>query len=72
MRFPAFQFTTDGPIEGMSELVRSFPSNNRWMLLNFLVHPDDQLGDRRPIDVLKAGDVAAVVRAAETLGEQGA
>jgi len=70
--FPTVQFTASGPVKGMRELVKAFPSENPWMLLNFLIHPDDQLGDRRPIDVLKAGDVDVVVRAARTLGEQGA
>lgn len=69
--FPTFQFTSSGPIAGLSRLSEAFESTNPWMLLNFLVHPDDRLGDRRPIDVLKEGDVDAVVAAARSLGQQG-
>lgn len=70
--FPTLQFTKDGPVGGMRELVNVFPSENRWMLLNFLIHPDDRLGEKRPIDVLKAGDIEAVVEAAKAMGQQGA
>ncbi|MEQ1931054.1 MAG: hypothetical protein ABL957_11085 [Parvularculaceae bacterium] len=70
--FPTLQFTSEGPVEGLSALVKAFPSKNRWMLLNFLVHSDDRLGNRRPIDVLKTGEVDLVVEAARTLGEHGA
>lgn len=69
--FPTLQFTPDGPVSGMEDVIKVFPSSNRWMFLNFLVHPAEQLGNRRPIEVLKSGQVAAVVHAAETLGVQG-
>jgi hypothetical protein len=72
IRFPVVQFTQDGPIEGLKEVVRVFPSKNPWMLLNFLVHPDSRLGDRKPIDLLKQGDTQPVVGAARSLGMQGA
>lgn len=72
IRFPVLQFTENGPVEGLKEVVKAFPSANRWMLLNFLVHPDSRLGDKKPIDLLKQGETARVVSAARTLGMQGA
>ncbi|WP_257788143.1 hypothetical protein [Rhizobium gallicum] len=42
------------------------------MILNFLARPDARLGGRKPIDVLKIGDIPLVVEAARRYGEQGA
>ncbi|PDT32920.1 MULTISPECIES: hypothetical protein [Sinorhizobium] len=42
----------------------SNPTHDDGTVLNFLVNPDARLNDRRPIDLLKAGDVRPVVEAA--------
>jgi uncharacterized protein YidB (DUF937 family) len=72
-RFPAVQFNDDGTVvEGLKEVRDALPTKNVFTVLNFLVHPDRRLGDRRPIDLLKVGNVNIVVEAARRLGEQGA
>jgi hypothetical protein len=71
--YPTLQFNPDGTIvEGLKAVCAALPTSNPWTILNFLAHPDDRLRGRKPIDVLKAGNVALVVEAARRLGQQGA
>lgn len=71
--YPVVQFNRDGTVvEGLHRVHEALPTDNPWTMLNFLVNPDDRLQGRRPIDVLREGDVAAVVSAAEQLAEPGA
>jgi hypothetical protein len=59
-------------VEGLKAVCAALPTKNPWIILNFLAHPDDRLQGRKPIDVLKAGNVELVVEAARRLGRQGA
>jgi hypothetical protein len=71
--YPTVQFTGEGTvIAGLKTLLDAFPSRNPWMILNFLVNPPDGLGGRKPIDLLRAGEVDPVVGAARGIGVQGA
>jgi hypothetical protein len=71
--YPTLQFNRDGTIVGgLKAVFAALPTSNPWTILNFLAHPDDRLQGRKPIDVLKAGNVALVVEAARRLGQQGA
>ncbi|MEA2891482.1 MAG: hypothetical protein QOI05_2275 [Bradyrhizobium sp.] len=71
--YPTLQFNPDGTIvEGLKAVCAALPTSNPWTILNFLAHPDDRLQGRKPIDVLKAGNVELVVEAARRLGQQGA
>ena len=72
-RFPTIQFTDEGEVvDGLREVRQALPFRNPWAVLNFLVNPDDRLGGRRPIDALKAGEIAQVAEAARRIGQQGA
>jgi hypothetical protein len=72
-RYPTVQFTADGElVEGLRDVSAALPSRNPWLMLNFLVNPDPRLQDRRPIDLLKAGEVGSVIESARRFGEQGA
>jgi hypothetical protein len=72
-RYPAVQFKADGTvIEGLKVVQEALPTKNGFAVLSFLVRPDHRLGDRKPIEVLKAGEVHLVIEAARRLGEQGA
>ena len=42
------------------------------MLLDFLVNPEARLDNRKPIDLLRAGNLETVVEAARRVGIQGA
>jgi hypothetical protein len=72
-RYPTAQFTPEGGvIEGLRDVLSAFPTNSPWMMLNFLVNPDSRLNGKKPLDVLKQGDVGRVVEAAKSVGVQGA
>lgn len=71
--YPAVQFKDDGTVvEGLQAVREALPTKNGFAILNFLIHPDRRLAKRKPIDLLKAGEVDLVVEAARRLGEQGA
>jgi hypothetical protein len=70
-RYPTIQFTQDGVVPGLKKVREALPTRNPWAILNFLVRSDERLGGRKPIDVLRDGDVDLVVSAARGLGAQG-
>jgi hypothetical protein len=71
--YPAIQFTESGlPVEGLREVRQALGTENPWMILNFLANADPQLEGRRPIDMLKAGEVNKVIEVARRVGVQGA
>ncbi len=58
-------------VPGLEAVKAALATQSQATLLNFLLHPDDRLNRRRPIGVLKAGDVATVVDAARAVAEMG-
>ena len=71
-RFPVCQFLADGSlVKGMKELQAALPVRGPWSAFLFLMQPHADLGGRTPLDVLKDGDLALVIAAAERLGAQG-
>jgi hypothetical protein len=72
-RYPTVQFTNSGDIiPGLKEVLRTLPSKNPWVRLNFLVAPEARLGGRKPIDLMREGKIDDVLVAARTYYEQGA
>jgi len=69
--YPAFQVGPDGLLHGIREVLSAFQQGDHWARVNFMLTGDARLGGQRPLDVLRAGDVAAVVRAAHGYGEHG-
>ncbi len=71
--FPTMQFQDDGSvIEGLAEVQDALGYTSPWAVLNFLVNPNDALGDARPIEVMRRGDLSRVLEAAHRIGAQGA
>jgi hypothetical protein len=71
--YPTLQFNQDGTVvDGLRAVCEALPTTNPWMIVNFLAQPDDRLNGRKPIDVLKEGNVDLVVEAARRIGHQGA
>jgi hypothetical protein len=72
-RYPTVQFNRDGTVvSGLKEVRDALPTKNPWSVLNFLVSPESRLDGRKPIDLLKTGEVVIVVEAARRMGQQGA
>ena len=70
--YPTLQFNRDGSIvAGIREVREALPVESPWAVLNFLVNPDDRLEGRKPIDVLRSGNVGEVIEAARLYGEPG-
>ena len=70
--YPTFQFTGEGTvIDGLKAVQEAFPSRKPWSVLNFLTNPQAPLGGRKPIDLLRAGKLEAVVEATRGIGVQG-
>jgi len=71
-RYPAWQFTRGGTIEGLEESLTALKHLDPWMQQAFILGQNTRLREKRPIDVLRARDVAEVVKAALAFGEHGA
>jgi len=71
--YPACQFVDGGVVGGLGEVLSAFDEDvDAWMRLAFLMTANDSLGGKVPMDVLRRGEVDAVVRAARIHGEHGA
>jgi len=70
--YPVAQFNDDGAVvDGLRAVQDALSTRNGFAVLNFLVNPDSRLDNRKPIDLLKQGQIERVVEAAERIGEQG-
>lgn len=69
---PAFQVGPKGLLPGIREVLAAFEQDDPWARVNFMLTGDTRLGGQRPLDVLREGDIVAVVRAARGYGEHGA
>lgn len=71
-RYPTAQFLADGrPVPGLKVVQDALPTRSPWAVFNFMIQPDALLDGRKPIDVLKEGNVDLVVEAARRYGEMG-
>ncbi len=71
--YPTLQFNRDGTVvPGLKAVRDALRTSNPWTALNFLSRPDDRLGNRKPIDLLRSGNLELVLEAARRHGEQGA
>jgi hypothetical protein len=68
--YPADLIRDGAPLPGLKTVLNALPLQNPWVRLNWLVTGDARLGDRTPLQVLKDGDVGAVVDAARGYGDQ--
>ncbi|HUE43251.1 MAG TPA: hypothetical protein VMP12_06785 [Candidatus Sulfotelmatobacter sp.] len=70
--YPAWQFEEGKTLPHLATVLQALGKHDPWMQMTFFLGGNDRLDGRRPIDVLKAGEVEPVLRAAESYGEQGA
>ena len=70
--YPACQFTADGVISGLEEVLRSFQIRNPWTQLSVLLASAPSLGGRSILEVLKAGEIERAVDIVASFGEQAA
>jgi hypothetical protein len=70
--YPAFQFEDGKTLNALKEILKALKSHDPWMQSIFFVNENDRLEGRTPLEVLRQGELDAVIRAAEVYGEQGA
>lgn len=71
--YPTVQFADDGsPVPGLKAVREALGDAGPWSALSFLVSPHDDLGGRRPVDLLSAGKLGLVLEAARRMDLQGA
>lgn len=72
-RYPAWQFGEEGVLPGLEQTLGSFGIEGQWGQAAFFLGGNARLDGERPLDLLRRGrpeDIAAVVEAARTRGEQ--
>lgn len=67
--YPAWQFREEGVLPGLERVLAVLKDYDPWTALMFLKTGDIHLEGATPLERLQAGDVKAVVRAAECYGE---
>ena len=72
VRFPVWQFTEDDVVPGLSEVLAVFKGAEEiddWAKIVFLLTPLASMDAKRPLDLLRAGDLHRVIWAAQGIVE---
>jgi len=70
--FPAWQFTDRGTVAGLEQVLLALANYDEWMQNVFFINPNTRLGGRRPLDLLREGEIQEVLDAAREFGQHGA
>ena len=70
--YPACQFTADGVIPGLEDVLRAFQIRSPWTQLSALLAPTPALEGKSIIEALKSGAIERAVAVAASFGEQAA
>jgi hypothetical protein len=70
--FPAWQFTDRGTLEGLPDILAALADHDEWTQNVFFINPNACLNGRRPLDLLRQGEVHEVLEAAKEFGQHGA
>lgn len=70
--YPKWQFTDGGSLlPGIEEVLGAFKSSDEWRIMRYFLTPRHQLGEKRPLDLLRAGEVEKVVPHAHAHAAEG-
>lgn len=70
--YPAWQLTDSGTLHGLEQALARLHDFDPWMQVAFFLTPNTRLAGVTPLQALRAGQVNAVLVAAEMYGEHGA
>jgi hypothetical protein len=70
--YPACQFTSDGVIPGLEQVLRAFLIRSPWTQLSVLLASAPALGGKTMLEVLKLGEIERAIAIAGSFGEQAA
>jgi hypothetical protein len=71
-RYPWWQLQDHQVLHGLDQVLATLKSFSSWTQFAFFLTPDERLGSRRPLDLLRDGDLDAAISFAKNYGEQGA
>lgn len=69
--YPAWQFCEQGTLPGLEETLAVLDAFGPWSRLSWFISPNARLDRRSPLSLLREGQVAPVIKAAQLYGEQG-
>jgi len=65
--YPRWQFNEAGALlTGIQEILQTFNSQDEWRIMRYFLGSRHQLGGRRPLDLIRAGEIEAVLAHAQT------
>ncbi len=70
--YPAWQVVGPSTLPGLAAVLAALPHDSPWADARFFLSGNHRLHDRRPLDLLRKGNIEPVVRAAKSFGEHGA
>jgi hypothetical protein len=70
--YPAWQFEGGRTLPQLEPVLHALRGHDPWMQMAFFVNGNDRLEGKSPLDLLRAGELKPVLRAAESYGKQGA
>lgn len=62
VRFPVWQFAKDKVLEGIEAILQILDSDDHWRVMMYFLGRRLSLGSRLPLDLLRAGKAAKVIR----------
>ena len=69
--YPKGQFTPAGAVlPGVQEVLQVFRSDDEWGVMSYFLGQRRQLGDRRPLDLLRAGEKDKVLAHAKVHADE--
>lgn len=69
--YPKWQFTPTGALlPGLQEVLQTFHSDDEWRVMSYFLTPRPQLGNRRPLDLLREGHLELVLEHARRHAEE--
>jgi hypothetical protein len=71
-RYPVWQFNESGTLPGLEQVLGVLASHDQWMQTTFFVSKNPRLNNRTPKEMLEAGEIDRVLKAASVYGEHGA
>lgn len=69
--YPTCQFTDEGVVPGLKEVLHEFQDVSPWTQLAVLLAPSARYGGHSMLELLRAGEIDAARSIAATYGEQG-
>lgn len=70
--YPAWQFVDGQTLPGLEQVLKHLGVHDPWMQTAWMLNGNSRLSGRSPLEVLREGNLEAVLDAAQIYGEQGA